>query len=425
MSSRWPYISLALGLALGALWLALRPAQSQAGDSSDSPTHRQAKSVANSPAIKLSAKATRPGALPGESAGQQGARLFREAADLLNAEPLEELKMLDFKKPEDLERIRQLRQTPEFLRWRQLIRETIACGAVDWGIDWSQGSHTLLPEIGLQRDAISLLSNLSVMETAEGDANCMTLLEASKLSRIMKSPDTLIQQLVASACSGIVNSKVADHLAQSAPEALDRLAESLKEDSKAYSSDCLQSLDGEIQHYLKSALFDHPEELVASFGETKCEAEISQLLKDTRFMTEAKANINQAALQMKNTWEKALTWQERAEAQQAYNQSLREFLQQNASAAAAEKMQDHIASSTTLLGKFLDYEARRQSTLAALQIEQFRRANGRLPATLEEAGWLGYGDATGRAMSYEVKDGKAVITTAQESGQKKSYEVKW
>ena len=422
---RWSYISLALGLALGVLWLALRPAQSQAVDSSAAPAHRQVENVANSTAIKLSSKATRPGALPGESAGQQGARLFREAADLLNAEPLKELRMLDFKKPEDLERIRQLRQTPEFLRWRQLIRETIACGAVDWGIDWSQGSHTLFPEIGLQRDAISLLSNLSVMEATEGDTSCTTLLDASKLSRIMKSPDTLIQQLVATACTNIVNSKVADHLAQSAPEALDRLAESLKEDSKAYSSDCLQSFDGDIQHFMKSALFDHPEELVASFGETKCEAEIRQLLKDTRFMTAAKANLDQAALQMKNSWEKALTWQERAEAQQAYNQTWRDFLQQNASAAAAQEMQDAIGSSVSLMNKFLDSEARRQSTLAAIQIEQFRRANGRLPSSLEEAGWTGYGDATGRAMSYELKDGKAVITTAQELGANKPNEIKW
>ncbi len=409
------YIALALGLALTGVWVNSRSSQKQETSSTESSTKEQGKSAATGTELKL--KATRAGALSGESAGQQGARLLREAGDLLNSAQMKELRALDFKKPEDLERIRHLRHTPEFLLWRQLIRDTIACGAVDWGMTTKQLLESGMSEWGLQRETINLLSSLSVLESKEGDISCKSLLEAMKLNQILNKPDSWIQQLIGIACNGVVNSKVADHLGQASPEALDLMEESLKSASKQISSDCLQTFQGECQ-FIGESLADS--DSVAQESE-----ELQKFLKDPQNLKSLQDHWAKTSIQIKEDWDKAQDWQQRKEALDTAEKNWEHFSQLNADPAIAAEIKTFMAFSGGVLGKVLDSEARRQSTLAAIQIEQFRRANGRLPASLEEAGWTGYGEATGRAMNYEVKDGKAVISTAQEVGANKTNEIKW
>jgi hypothetical protein len=375
--------------------------------------------------LRLSSK--HPASLQGESTRQLQSRLIHEAADLLNSDPMKVLLTLNFKKTEDLERINQLRQTPEYLRWRKLISEILACGEIDW-----KEIEPNYPDLfnrdlqsSLHIQTVRLLSDIALMESSEGDASCRALLEANKWNLLLKRTDDCFSDLLTCASSNAINSKIVDLLSQASSESLDALIEDISAESKVSRSFSIQSLINDIKSW--DNILSHPELIPDVFQDkNNIKVEFDNLLSNKLLIKNLMDSTYKDVSELILDIEKSMSDKEVVNYINSYDLNQSEFFNKYFNKDGVILMKAISSGRSNVLRKSLDTEAQRQSTIAAIQIEQFRRANGRLPVNLEEAGYLNSGDGTRRAISYEVKDGKPVITTAQERRPGLApYEITW
>ncbi|MEN9361905.1 MAG: hypothetical protein RL095_3440 [Verrucomicrobiota bacterium] len=346
---------------------------------------------------------------------------------LLDTEPFLELRKIDWSKakPEDLEKLRQISFSPEFRRWREIVKETIEVGEVPPRIDSSTRSYL---DVGAQAHQIRLLVALSRLDGAEADPKA--LYDALKLNRAFASSDSLFVARVTAGNDSVIHERLAESLGQQSPEALRDFASSLHENSAMHSGNVLASLQSDRKHTLDWILED-PEGLLQLFGERPENSELLQFFRDPIQMQDLQKMFKRLEDRFCETWQQSPDWSQRLQAVQAFQNALNQGLDGRVSEAATLHFVELLgmsADSVDTVNRIAGAEAKRQSLAAALVVEQFRREQGRLPVSLEEAGWAAPTEITGLNMNmhYETREGKAFLSTNKSSESKlERLEVKW
>jgi hypothetical protein len=325
-----------------------------------------------------------------ESRATRAARLQAEARALLDAEPLKRVRdNLDCYFSGDIkEELRQASRSPECRRWRELVKEIIEAGPVS--------SENPLHH-RYQIDPISLLVHLSRLDGDEADPEALQ--DALKLNRVLPAHGAS-QRLTTAFCENLIQEELASTLLQQSSEALCDFADLLRENSDIASRDALTMLQDEHKDGLEKFLSD-------PFMYRN--RELRNLLGNPARVQELRHLIQRLDSQLRETWEQSSDWSQRLQAQQDFDESLFQQLDSSLSEHNRKALQEMFA--TDVLKFFSEGQGHRQALRAALQVEQFRREQGRLPLSLEEAGWNTAAEQT--ALSYEIKDGKARLTTPE------------
>ena len=107
---------------------------------------------------------------------------------------------------------------------RQAAHATVPC---DWGIDWSAGPNTLLPQLARVKAAAQMARLRGMWDLQNGRTNdaCDDLLAAFTMGRNGSRDNSLIAVLVQIAAENIIASTVAENFGRFSPETLNALAD--------------------------------------------------------------------------------------------------------------------------------------------------------------------------------------------------------
>jgi hypothetical protein len=333
---------------------------------------------------------------------KSGAQLQAEYQILLNTEPLKSLRSLDFHMQKNRNLLRQASHSPEFRRWREIVKETIAAGSVPHTYDPKAYLWTDMPYHFYQ---IELLIGLSRLDGAETDPEALH--DAFKLNRALCSTDSWEQQSATAVCEASIQDRIAENLEDHSLEAMRDYVDLLQENAVSESRDLLVLLKSHHETLLDKILED-PERVIRPYRENQNEARALQdFFSDSSQTQELQQTILSLDAKLENTW-KSGAWQQRLQGLQDCHESLRQHLEGHLPQSVAK----NFVRAWFCHSKFellADARGHRQALEAALRVEQFRREQGRLPDSLEEAGWKADSDPI--TLSYEVKEGKAKLST--------------
>lgn len=305
------------------------------------------------------------------------AHQLRQAFELLKQEPLSQLKQLNPNSAEFRQKIRELMMTPEFQQWQRLVKEAIAAGNCDWEIDYSQGYATIMPHLGDLRWSSMILSALGSLHAESGVAGFQDFSDNFKLISMTSDNQTLIANLVRSSMlkqcenelSAAVNLK--GQTADDGEEIRNHLQDQLHDTStglrESFSNEF--AVTAKMLEKMQSGSFD-----LQTLGGDES---LVSLVDDPVRAAIVKAEFTEATQSFQNALESANNWQERLQAAEQL---------EKATSKLSPESRILLASLPALVNKMANTEAHTQATLASLQIEQFRRQNGRLPESLAEAG---------------------------------------
>jgi hypothetical protein len=325
------------------------------------------------------------------------AHSLRQAFELLQQEPLSQLKQLDPKSAEFRQKIRELMTTPEFQQWQSLVKEAIAAGNCDWEIDYSQGFTTPLPHLGGLRMTSRILNALGALQAESGLAGQQVFSDNMKLITLACSDNqTLIGNLVRSAlfkeCENELSAAVNSIGKTDDAEALRNQLQVHLHDS---STDLQESFASEFALFpkmldkLQSGSFD--QQLIGA-------GSLASLVGDPVRTAIVKAEYTEATRTFQNALESANNWQERLLAAEQLQKAVDKL---------SPESRMLLEALPPIVNKMVDAEVHTQAALASLQIEQFRRQNGRFPENLVEAGVAIEDPIIAARLDY--KDGKVEV----------------
>jgi hypothetical protein len=343
----------------------------------------------------VSTPARTPG---GESREDRATRLLQEAHDLVSSKQFEDLTSKDYTESSAIE---ELRHNPVFQRWREIVKELIEIGQLPQVIESEAQRDVLAYSI----DFFSGL--LEANEVYLNDVYPEALLDAFKFNRLLSVGNSFSQE-------GCLRRRLAETLGQQSSEALRDYSQILQESSATLSRDFAAAMKFECETSRKSGLYCHGTGQdwywwQASEHYRTVRDEVEHFFQDAAQMQNLQPMFKDLETKFCQTLEQSSNWPQRLQASQDFQDSLDQGLE----ALVSEDVRGYIVSilcpfNERYFKASVDDEARRQGMLAALQVEQFRREQGRLPVSLEEVGWLPSTEDPIK-LNYKVKDGKAVL----------------
>ncbi|MEN9361906.1 MAG: hypothetical protein RL095_3441 [Verrucomicrobiota bacterium] len=326
--------------------------------------------------------------------------------------------------PKSLGKLRLASRTPEFRRWHEIVKEIIEIGPVP-GVEALRCSDASGHGIfsSYQFKQISWLEGLSRLDGDEADPDALR--EAFKLNAVYSSCDP-DNSRINSVCCQALHYRLADTLEQQSSEALSDFVTFLQ-DSSFTQPQAVSSIVRNDRQKVLDLLKDPKTHWSSSTGlvedytsifnsEEKTKKELREICRDSIQMHKLQQLLKDLDSKFYQTWEQGSNWPQRLQAVQDFQKALDErldFLSGDCKAVLTQL----ITPSETTLQHLIDIDAQRQALAAALRVKKFHHDQGRLPATLEEAG---VSQAT--TLSYKIKDGKVLLSTSQKGGHK-SYLV--
>jgi hypothetical protein len=332
----------------------------------------------------------------GESREDRATRLLQEAHDLVRSEQFEDLTRKDYTESSAIE---ELRHNPVFQRWREIVKELIEIGQLPQVIESEAQSDVL----GYSIDFFSGL--LEANDVYLNDVYPEALLDAFKFNRLLSIGNSFSQE-------GCLRSLLAKTLGQQSPEALRDYSQILQESSAMLSRDFAAEMKFNCETSRKYGNYFFARDWYwcqASEHYKTVRDEVELFFQDAAQMQNLQPMFQDLEAKCCQTLEQSSNWPQRLQALQDFQDSLHQGLEARVPEGVRGYIVDMLCPVHELYFKAsVDDEAERQGVLAALQVEQFRREQGRLPVSLEEVGWVPSTEDPIK-LSYEVKDGKAVL----------------
>jgi hypothetical protein len=320
---------------------------------------------------------------------------------------------------EDLEALRQASCTPEFRRWREIVKELIAIGSVPYAVEKSRRRDSLVA-------SMQLLHGLSRLDGAEADPEALQ--DAFQLNSILSD--------IEEGWDRVLHNRLTETLGQQSPESLSDFTTFLRGSSATQSRDISVMLQRQREDFLGFLLKD-PEGIFRTLSlSPKSEHKLLDVFHDPIQVQELQRILKRLDGKLHLALEQSHEWPQREQAFKDFRDSLLQDLDGRLPADLKGVFVNLVSPCGLDINRFINNEARRQGLEAALLVEQFRREQGRLPASLEETGWIAPTEATD--LNYTVKDGKAVLSVQQKYAEyfyrdkdcvlvakQQPFEVKW
>jgi hypothetical protein len=412
----------ALLLCIGGVWLWTRSSQQPGVEISGQEGVRPAAQAPQS-----GPTSTKAGVLPfeknGESQAARSTRLLTEAKALLNDDLFEDLlEYVDIGRSwekNELGKLRRVSRSPQFQRWRELVKELIEAGPVAdaeallWPDEALPLSHDRLG-MSYQAKQIKLLEGLSRLDGDEADPEA--LLDAVKLNQALSPSDSISHHWVTIKCNEVLQDRLAESLTEQSPEALSGFTKLLQESRLTQSQVTSAMLKDDRKRVLDLLKAPAESKWLAmedprlENNKNRLQNELQAFCDDAIQIQKLQQSLRDLDPQFHQTWEQGSDWPRRLQAVRDFRVSLDRRLGDSVSEDLREILARLISPSQTRLLHLIDLDAQRESLAVAFQVEEFRRKQGRLPANLEE---VGGSPSSLAALSYEVKDGKARLSIPQ------------